>query len=278
MSNLADFLRLIRLHNLPLVLASVLVGGWLESGRFLSSDILIAALSAALIAAFGYTHNDYCDQQIDKINKPNRPLPRQGIRPYSALRFSLLLATSGVILSLMVNYFAPAIAALAVLLLLLYNRVWKKSFLLGNGVVSILTAGPFIYGGVAVKKVSLCLVPALFSFLFHFGREILKDLEDQQADREAKAKTLSVRLGEGAALRTATFIYLFLMLSIFIPYIWGLFNQRYLVLAVLGVNLLLLYVLWSVWKDDSVQNLSRVNSLLKLGMFLGLAAILAGRL
>src|SRR4030067_25124 len=107
MSNLADYLRLIRLHNLPLVLASVLVGGWLESGRILSSDILISALSAALIAAFGYAHNDYW--------------------------------------------------------------VWKKSFLLGDGVVSILTAGPFIYGGVAVKKVSLCLVPALFSFLFHFG-------------------------------------------------------------------------------------------------------------
>ena len=278
MSTLSDYLRLIRFHNLPLVFSSVLLGGWLESGTMLNSDILIAALSATLIAAFGYAHNDYCDREIDRINKPGRPLPQGRIKSESALRFGLLLAILGTALSLVVNYFAPAIAALAVLLLLLYNRVWKKSFMVGNGVVSLLTAGPFIYGGVAVNKVGLCLIPALFSFLFHFGREILKDLEDQQADKEARAKTLSLRLGNGAALGTATFVYLLLLLSIFIPYIWGLLSQKYLVLAVLGVNSLLLYVLWSVWKDDSVQNLSRVNSLLKLGMFLGLAAILAGRL
>lgn len=278
MRKLIVYFQLVRFHNLILVFAAVILGGWLESGELFSLRLILAALSTLLLAAFGYAFNDYCDLGIDRINKVHRPLPQNKINPVQVLRISVILAAFGIMLSLTVNRYAFALSFLALALLYLYNRRWKKSFLLGNLVVSFLSAGPFIYGGVAVQKVSLSLVPAIFSFLFHFGREILKDLEDHQADQASGAQTLPLRMGRQTALVAVTLVFTVLMLLVFLPYLLNLFNQKYLILAVLGVDWVLLYILWSMWKDSSIENLSRLNSLLKLNMFLGLAAVLAGRL
>lgn len=278
MKNIVVFLQLVRFHNLILVFASVLLGGWLETEEVFNLNLALAALSTVLIAAFGYLHNDFCDKEVDRINKPKRPLPQNKITDKEVLVASFFLAGGGVLLGLTINLYAFSLSLLALLLLLAYNLFWKKSFLLGNLIIGLLSAGPFIYGGLASKKATLCLVPAAFSFLFHLGREILKDLEDHQADRHLKARTLPLKLGNKKSLVVITVIFSSLMVLVFWPYLLSHFNQKYLILSVLGVDWLLLYILWSMWKDDSVQNLSRLNSLLKLNMFLGMAAILIGRL
>jgi len=272
-----EYLKLVRLHNLLLVVGSVFLGGWLETKEFLDFHLILAAASALLLAAFGYAHNDFCDREIDRLNKNHRPLPRGRIEGKAVLILAGILAVSGVILTWWVNLYLFGLALLAVVLLVGYNLRWKKSFLLGNATVSFLSGGLFLYGAAAVKSLSLALVPAIFSFLFHFGREILKDLEDHPADQQVAARTLPIKMGTKKTLLVVTLIFLCLMVLVFLPYHLQLFNQRYLVLAALGVDGFLLYILWSLWKDHSLQNINRLNSLLKLNMYLGLAAILVGR-
>lgn len=278
MKNIVVYLQLVRFHNLVLVFASVLLGGWLETEEVFNLDLALAALSTALIAAFGYLHNDFCDKEVDRINKPKRPLPQNKITDKQVSVVGLFLASGGMLLALTINLYAFSLSLLALALLLAYNLRWKKSFMLGNLIIGLLSAGPFVYGGLASKKVTLCLVPATFSFLFHLGREILKDLEDHRADRHLKARTLPLELGSKKSLVVITVIFSSLMVLVFWPFLLNQLNQKYLILTVLGVDWFLLYILWSLWKDDSVPNLSRLNSLLKLNMFLGMVAILIGRL
>jgi geranylgeranylglycerol-phosphate geranylgeranyltransferase len=118
----------------------------------------------------------------------------------------------------------------------------------------------------------------VFAFAFHFGREILKDAEDQFADRKVQARTLPLQLGNRLSLIVITVTFSILILLTFLPYFLNWLNQKYLILAVLGVDWLLLYTLWSMWKDSSAPNLSRLSTILKINMFLGLIAITVGRL
>ncbi len=269
---------MIRLHNLLLVVGSVLLGGWLEIGEALDPRLILAAISAVLLAAFGYAHNDFCDQEVDKVNKAHRPLPRGKIEGRKVLILAFVLAFLGLALSSWINGQVFILASIAVILLLSYNIYLKKSFLWGNLMVSFLSGGLFVFGAAAVNKLSLALVPAIFSFLFHFGRELLKDLEDHQADRQIKARTFPLIAGTVQTRFLVTLIFAILILLVFIPYFLNLFNSRYLILTVLGVDWFLLYILWSLWKDASPVNVGRLNSLLKINMYVGLLAILVGRL
>jgi hypothetical protein len=52
----------------------------------------------------------------------------------------------------------------------------------------------------------------------------------------------------------------------------------YLLVVIPGVDLVLAYVIWSMWRDHSRSNLHRLSNILKVDMLLGLAAIYAGKL
>jgi len=79
---------LIRPENVFITALSVYVAGLISSihGLQFGADLSKAALSAALIAAGGNIFNDYCDRDLDRIQKPHRPnrivpFPRAGFRP-----------------------------------------------------------------------------------------------------------------------------------------------------------------------------------------------------
>ena len=278
MNRLFPHLRLVRVQNLILVGGSVMLGGWLEGLELDRPDLILAALSCIFIAAFGYAFNDYCDIQSDRVNKPKRPLVQGSISPVQALIYGAVYLTIGLGLALWVNLFTFSAGLSGGIVLFYYNLRWKKSFLVGNLAVSFLCAGSFAYGGLSVPQLTLSLVPAVFAFAFHFGREILKDTEDQIADRKVQARTLPLQLGNRLSLIVITVTFSILILLTFLPYFLNWLNQKYLILAVLGVDWLLLYTLWSMWKDNSAANLSRLSTILKINMFLGLIAISIGRL
>ena len=98
-----EYLKLVRLHNLLLVVGSVLLGGWRESKDLLDPRLLLAAGSAVLLAAFGYAHNDYCDQEVDRFHKSHRPLAKGKIREKSVLILSAIMAMAGAAVPLWIN-------------------------------------------------------------------------------------------------------------------------------------------------------------------------------
>jgi geranylgeranylglycerol-phosphate geranylgeranyltransferase len=146
-------------------------------------------MSAFFISAGGNSINDFYDLEIDRINKPRRPLPRGAISRSSALLFSIALFLLGMVLSFWVGGFGILVALAASGLLIVYSSFLKKRFIWGNLAVSSVCALAFVYGGLAADDFRLSLVPAAFALVFHLGREILKDIEDLKGDSSSGAST-----------------------------------------------------------------------------------------
>ena len=153
--------------------------------------LLLVSISALVLLSAGNAINDYCDYNIDCINRPRRPLPSGRIRRTHALIFAIVLTVIGIYLGILINRNATGIAILVCVALLSYAFWLKRTPFAGNLVVSGLTGLTFIAGGVAIDSVQGTLIPAIFAFLFTTAREIVKDLEDIEGDKKHKAKTLA---------------------------------------------------------------------------------------
>jgi geranylgeranylglycerol-phosphate geranylgeranyltransferase len=198
------------------------------------------------------------------------------ISPKNAQRFAIFLFIFGSTLGFFIGYLAFFIAACTSILLYFYSSYFKRTVLWGNFIVSTITGLSFIYGGVAVHKPERAVIPACFAFLFHFGREILKDLEDIEGDQLDNAKTFPIQYGLNPTRWLITITFLLLIFFTFLPYSYNIFGQIYLLTVFVGVDLFLLYAILSMWKDPTKNNYHRLNEQLKIDMFVGLLAILAG--
>jgi geranylgeranylglycerol-phosphate geranylgeranyltransferase len=276
-NKLASYLELTRPLNNLITVVAVFMGAWIAGLSGSLDKLFFALISAFLISAGGYVINDYFDLEIDKINKPSRPLPQGNIRPSYALFFSVILFLAGIILSFFIKEKAFFIAVTAAILLFLYSLKLKRTPLFGNLLVSLVCGLAFIYGGLVGMNVIFSLIPAGFAFLFHLGREILKDIEDLKGDVSSGAKTLPVVSGINISLLLTTIVFSGLIFLTIIPYYFKIFPLLYLII-VLFVDLLLIYVTVSMWKDQSKKNLGMLSRILKLGMILGLVAIFVVRL
>lgn len=277
MNRLTSYLELTRpLNNLITALA-VFIGAWIAGLTGSLGNLFLVLLSASFISAGGYAINDYFDLEIDKINKPARPLPQGEIRPKSALVFSFILFMVGIFFSLFIKNIAFILAIIAIALLILYSFKFKKTPLFGNLLVSFVCGLAFIYGGLVGRDFRLSLIPAGFAFLFHLGREILKDIEDLKGDISSGAQTLPVIVGTNISLLLTTIVFSGLIFLTIIPYYFKIFPLLYLII-VLVMDLLLVYVIVSMWRDQSKKNLGLLSGILKLGMILGLVAIFVVRL
>lgn len=255
---------------------SIAVGA-LTAGRFSPlTNILLACFSGGVITAAANSINDYFDIEIDRVNKPQRPLPSGKLKPVAVRNFAVLLFCIGPLLGGFINMTAFAIAMSASVLLFFYSSYFKRTVLWGNFIVSYFSALAFIYGGVAVGRVKITVIPAAFAFFFHFGREILKDIEDMEGDRLENANTFPVRFGLSSSRWLISLIFLLLICLTFLPYIYHVFGKIYLLIVLFGVDLFLLFVIISLWRDASKTNLHKLCEWLKLDMLVGLLAVLAG--
>lgn len=251
------------------VLTAVQVPTWLP--------ILLAALSAALINGAGNVFNDLVDIDIDRINRPDRPLPARQLSATAAGVQTLLLTLVGCLCGFWLSPWHGLVALVVALLLVVYSLWLKNSLLWGNLLVAGIGAIAFPYGALAAGDIGRSWIPALFAFLFHIGREIVKDIEDVAGDRIRGEHTLPLRWGCANAALLAGFIYLLLIAVTWIPFFAGLYTGLY-ALALLPVNTLVLYVLWQLYRQRAILSDNRLGRLLKIGMFAGLLAIVLGEL
>lgn len=277
MNRLVEYLKLTRPQNNLIAALSVLVGALVAGGIEYWRGVAFAGGSAFFISAGGNCLNDFFDVEIDKINKPFRPLPRGEISKRSALWFSVLLFFAGFCVSLFIRPLSVVIAVIAVIFLIFYGYTLKRKLFWGNFTVSFVSALAFLYGGITTRDFKLSLIPAFFAFLFHMGREIIKDVQDLEGDLSLNVSSLPIRFGIRFSLTFTTSIFAFLIFLTSLPYFFDIFSLLYLIVIILGVDLVLFYVVWSMWKDPSTSNLGRLSTILKIDMLLGLAAIYVGK-
>ena len=271
---LTGFFLLPRPANCLIMALSVYVGVFTAGIHWPTCEVLLAMLSAALVLGAGNAFNDIVDLHIDRINRPDRPLPGGLISRRTATLETLALTAGGLILAWCLGPTNGLIASSAALLLLVYSLYLKTTPLWGNLVVALLAAAAFPYGALISGSWGRSWIPAGFALLFHLGREIIKDIEDVKGDAAANARTLPLRWGIPKAVLFSSLIFCILIGFTLLPWLAGLYGNSYLILVSL-VDLILLYALFRL-RQDPVNGGSHLNLLLKAGMFLGLLAIASG--
>lgn len=238
-------------------------------------DALKVSIVVFLVTGAGNAINDYFDIDIDRINKPQRPIPSGEIGLGTALYFSLALFFAGTFLAVSINLICGAIALVNSLLLIYYASTLKRTPLLGNIAVGYLTGSTFLFGGAvfyASGGIGGVFVLFLLATLATLAREIVKDIEDIKGDREDGARTLPIIIGKKKAAYVASLIGLVAVLASPIPYLQSLMSIRYLFLVGIADILFAVAVYYILIRDEP----ARSSRMFKMAMALALISFIAG--
>ncbi|MBN2226908.1 MAG: geranylgeranylglycerol-phosphate geranylgeranyltransferase [candidate division Zixibacteria bacterium] len=275
-------LRLTRVHNALMAGVGVWLGGFLAGMDGGEWRLILASVSAALVCGAGNAFNDFKDIEVDRINHPRRPLPAGDLQSYQAILAASVMNLVGLIIAGVVGSVFLLVVAVSVALLFVYNFSLKKKALWGNLVVALLGALTFIAGGLvkdfaAVRTLPGPAIPAGYAFLFHFGRELVKDIADDRGDRNAHYRTLPMLISHKNVVVLITAVYLVLILLAVLPIGWTWYTQVYTYLVIFGVSIPLMAIVGYLIMAKSMRRFVLAGGALKILMVAGLLAFLLGR-
>jgi len=270
-------LKIIRPVNLLITFFSVVISSLISSSlNQIDIYVFLIALSVTFSFAAGNVFNDIIDLEIDRINRPERVLPKELISLSFAKYLLICLFISSLLLSLAVSIDSLITIFFLNLILFFYSSHIKKVILVSNITVAFVTSVPLILGGIVVGNIMGSLIPAGFAFFTNFIREIIKDIEDIKGDSSKGVITFPQKAGVNKAVYFAFFLILLLMLLATFPFLFGIYNAEYFVIIMVFVNPVFVYTLKLLYTNRDLPTLKKVSSLIKLNMILGLIAILIG--
>ena len=233
--------------------------------------VVVAVVTTGLAVGAGNAINDYFDRDIDRINQPERAIPRGAVSPRGALAFSIVCFVVAVGLALTLTRLAIAIAAINLVALVVYTELFKGLPGLGNALVAYLVGSTFLFGAAAVGSVGEAIVLFVLAGVATLTREIIKDVEDIEGDREEGLQTLPIAIGERRALVVATALLVGAVVASPLPFVLGYFGVAYL-LVVVPADVIMLYAAYESFEDPTAG-----QSHLKYGTFVAALAFIVGR-
>lgn len=303
------YLKIIRIPNLLIIVLTqyllriCIIGTFYGINATRSSfghfDFLLLVLSTVLIAAGGYVINDYFDAEVDKINKPGKMVIGKKLSPESAYIYYWILTISGVLIgfyiSFRVKYFLLGFIFIAIAMMLwFYTTRYQKTVLWGNLAISLLSAmvllivwlfeffalraDPVNYTE-AMKQLGLiCTVVgayALFAFLVTLIREVIKDIEDIDGDRNCGFNTLPVRAGirNTKMLIVILTCITILVLAVAQYFLIGMNLMLVFWYLMIAVQSLLLFLLAQVIKAGSATEFHFLSTATKIIMVAGILSM-----
>jgi len=282
MNKFVAVVRLIRPLNCLIMGAAVLVGIIVATKGILDSST-IPTVSLSFITGFTFlaaanTINDYHDRNIDKINEPNRPIPSGAVKPNQALACAAAFSIVGLISAVFTSAPNLVIAVLAWFMFTYYATKGKRAGFLGNIVVSVCIALPFMYGGFAVgvdTNLTLLMLFTSMAFFSTLGREVTKGIVDIQGDQLQGVKTIAVLHGSRNAATIATVFYLAAVALSSLPFLLNQVSMWYLPFVFLA-DAGFLFSAISLLRNNSRDNARRVKKLARIWMVIGLSAFIVG--
>ena len=273
------YLGLARAGNAAMAAAGVAIASLVAGGPVVFVARLVsvgfAAIAALLFTSAGNALNDYFDRETDRINHPDRPIPRGEVTPDRAVRFSSLLFALSLVAALYVNVEAVGIVAANFIVIVAYEKGFKARGASGNFLIAYLVGSLFAFGGVAVytgntSVLQRAFLLGLLAALATAGREVAKDIEDLAGDVDRV--TLPKRIGVPSAARVAAACLGASVVLSGIPYAIGIFPWPYLAI-VLAADIIFIYS-----GTYLARNPGRAQRAAKYGMVVALIAFLAGGL
>lgn len=308
MNRIAAFLKLTRWPNLVFIaltqclfayiVRKFVYGQILDFPPALNNTLIILIVVASLlIAAAGYIINDYFDLNIDLVNKPDKMIIERYINRRWAIFFHTLFSFIGFGISAYVGYrinniYIPFFNFLAIAALFFYSTTFKKKLLVGNVLISLLTAWVILVITVAEYKylnsgnindripatrlLKVSFLYAGFAFIISLIREVVKDMEDIQGDAKYGCRTMPIVWGVPVA-KVFTGVWLSVLiasLGIIQFYVWQLGWIFSIIYAVVVIIVPLFWILRKLYDAQSPADYHKLSTVIKTVMFTGILSML----
>jgi geranylgeranylglycerol-phosphate geranylgeranyltransferase len=233
----------------------VIAGQVLFLGDFASiKTTIIGFLVGFFLSGSAMISNDYFDREVDRINRPDRPLPSGRVTVNEVWSLAITFGVLGLLCAAYIGITPLVIALIVWLIGQAYNWKGKDSGLVGNMMVSSSVASTFIIGGISVGGITNGLVWTFagLAFFFDLAEEILGGIMDVSGDAIRDSKSLIRTRGRDFALKSAGLAFLAFILVSFIPYLTGWMKSSYLVLICV-VDLAIIFYYARLWKIHSPE-------------------------
>jgi 4-hydroxybenzoate polyprenyltransferase len=294
-----SFLNLIRYKNLIFIGLTQL---FIKYGFFnsIGIDVVLSGFQFALlvlatisIAAGGNVINDIYDVDADLINKPNKLIVGKNISEKNAYRIFITLNILGVFSGFLLSNTIgkPGFAALFIIisaLLYMYASMLKGILLVGNILISVLIALSILIVGVfdvlpaieasnvdgQIVAMKVITHYACFAFFINLIREIVKDIQDINGDKNDGLNTLPIAIGRKRATIVVFVLGILAVVAVVCYMYLFLYSSQILVLYfLLLVVAPLLYSCVQAYSAQTNKELSQISLVLKIIMFFGMCSI-----
>jgi geranylgeranylglycerol-phosphate geranylgeranyltransferase len=277
----------------------VLLGSILASRGIPSGDYaLITILHSISVMTFMFSWNalnDYMDIEIDKTNRPDRPLPSGAIPLESARRGIQITGFISAISLMLAGYVSstgssgvwdwiPSLVIWSFALFLLFNYESSSRFsykmkdkgLPGNIAISLSVGLVIIFGAASVSEPldDRSWVVFLIGFLYNLSREIVKDIEDIDGDEGRNTFAMSAGVDRARAVAAGLLaLALAAMLAPFLPF-FQIFTDWHVIFVIPAVvSLMMVKPRLFATEDTAAQKLIKISMQLCLFAFLAISLI-----
>ena len=252
-----------------------LAGACVTYGKFPCDKAILVTIIPIMGWVAGLYAADYFDRDLDKIQKPHRPIPSGRIGAGEALVCAFALAIGGLIGSIFLGWKNVALVFIVAITGIAYTKIFKSRGILGNLNRGFAIWLSFLYGCFAVGT-EIPIYVFLLSLIFPIhdtNSNLVGAIRDMEGDRAGGYMTIPVRYG----IKKSVFISLVLTigwasLAVAIPMYFDFLNYWYYLL--LACSLAIMLALY-IHLFSSLNNLSRKKALKAHEFFVAERTILA---
>jgi len=259
------------------------------------NNFFLLCLSSVLIAAAGYMINDYFDLNIDLINKPHKIIVDRVISRRWTIILHFFLSITGIAIGFFLDFttriwFVGITNLICALALFLYSVSLKRKLLIGNILISLLTAwvilvipwceNKHLFGRQNLletdKILRISFLYAGFAFIISLIREVVKDMEDTEGDKKQGCTTMPIVWGIPAARIFATGCTILLIIVLLIVQVY-LIQLRWwfaIIYFILLVIIPLFHWISLLFKAHNPYDFHRLSTYIKLIMLAGIVSLL----
>ena len=264
-------------------------------------QFVFIVLASICIAAAGNVINDYFDLNIDQVNKPDKVVVNAIINRRWVIFWHMLLSITGLFFTAyalpLSLYWHLVLANMAsIVLLWVYSTNLKKQLLVGNLLISFLTAWVILIlffskhplqindllsvGQKEVRFFRLTVLYSAFAFVISLIREVVKDMEDMEGDRRYGCRTLPIAWGINAttvvvAVWLIVLIGALIILQLYVLPLGWWHSAVYCVLLIIAP---LIWIFLRLFKANTPADYHRLSTMIKLVMFTGIVSMFFFRL
>jgi len=190
-----------------------------EKNLIILPNIIIPLISLSFTLMGLNVFNMIFDLKLDKINKPNRPLPSKRISKRQAIWLGTGLILIGILMILLNQFYIVYINLLLIFTFFIYThpKIYLKKYLLSSPIF-----GGIFYGLIPILIIIIIISPKtsisipIIYILMIMTIASLKDIEDVQGEIKHKIHSIPQIIGKDQSIKLSLFLLIFLTTSILI--------------------------------------------------------------